>query len=158
MEGTFHSRSFAKTRGLLIGYITRARVAHETCARGDFFALNGEEVLEGNVVPQTLPWNVRYESFTGTLPNIGSITVSIESLAFLVREPFGVKCLYQARPEQLAYGRFNVVGGVLSTFTWLEERTIRLFNGATCRANATLNGTGPVTVLNGTARITVSLI
>jgi hypothetical protein len=159
MEGTFHYRTFVKMRGLLIGNITRAIVRHETCRGGDFFALNGAELLSGAVVPQTLPWNVRYEAFTGTLPNIATVEVSIETLAFLHRPTLGQACLYQARPEQLAYGNFGVAGGNLATFRWREERTIRLFNGVGCSNNAVLSGTGVVTQLgSATLRVGVTLI
>lgn len=64
LEGSFHNSTFAKTRSLLVGYVTDARVGQ--CPNWV------SAVLSAN-----LPWHVQYEAFTGALPNISSVKLDI---------------------------------------------------------------------------------
>lgn len=64
LEGSFHSTSIAKVERSLIGYVTRA--AAGSCSTGTM-----------SVLTETLPWHVQYGSFTGTLPNISTVTTRI---------------------------------------------------------------------------------
>jgi hypothetical protein len=67
LEGTFHSRTVSKVSGQLIGYVTSAFVGRaEACSGGSLTILH-----------ETLPWHVRYDSFTGTLPSISSVKSQI---------------------------------------------------------------------------------
>src|SRR5438270_3751470 len=59
LEGSLHSATIVKTRGSLVGYITRASVG--PCVNGS-----------ATVLTATLPWHVQYDSFTGTLPSIAT--------------------------------------------------------------------------------------
>lgn len=79
--GRFHSRTFTKTPGLLLGTITE--MATGTCRGGTISALN-----------ETLPWHFQYVSYTGTLPNITLIDFHIVG-ATIGATAVGVTCLYR---------------------------------------------------------------
>ncbi|MFL5817572.1 MAG: hypothetical protein ACJ76L_08220 [Conexibacter sp.] len=108
IEGSFHTRTIAKNVGGLIGYVTRASVG--LCSTGLF---------ETRVLTETLPWHVRYRSFTGLLPNIGSISTSIIGFALQVKEtPFAIRCLgasSAAEPLILNFGGEPTVSGTITT-------------------------------------------
>jgi len=95
LEGELHSRTFAKTRSSLIGYVNEARSG--TCSG-----------FTGTVLRERLPWHVQYDSFTGTLPTIASVSLRIIGFEFKIRETFGVECLFrstEARPLSAALTR-----------------------------------------------------
>jgi hypothetical protein len=88
LEGELHSKTIAKTRSSLIGYIIGA-------------ATGGCGAFPATVLRETLPWHIQYESFTGTLPNITTAVMKIIGFAFRIRESFGIECLFrstEARP------------------------------------------------------------
>ena len=103
LEGSFHARTAAKTAGTLVGYVTRATGG--PCGFGEWRYLS-----------QTLPWHVRYRSFTGVLPNISSIAYDVIGFSFQYREPGGITCLIrstEAQPMRLFFRR-EASGGVTS--------------------------------------------
>jgi len=105
LEGAFHSRTFVKTRSSLIGTVTRA----STGGCGTFSA---------TVLTAGLPWHMQYESFTGTLPAIGTMVTRIIGFEFKIREGLGLECLYrstEARPLLATLNR--EVGGVVGSVT-----------------------------------------
>ncbi|HEX7292593.1 MAG TPA: hypothetical protein VF250_15850 [Conexibacter sp.] len=104
LEGSFHSRTIAKVRGALIGYLTNARVQHP-CNGGEAWFLNGVERV-GN----TLPWHIKYESFRGVLPNIRDIRIQIIGLAILTEELFN-RCLWQSTSARPAFAEIAITGG-----------------------------------------------
>ena len=157
MEGSFHYRTIVKSDSL-IGFITKAVTNQASCRNGNFFALNGREVLAGAIAPQTLPWHVRYESFTGTLPNITTVQIKIIDLSYLITTFGGFACLYKSTAAAPAVGHFTVVLGTIVGFQWRNERAIPLFNGPVCPAVATLANQGEVTLLGTTTRIRLTLI
>src|SRR5262249_53103334 len=57
MEGSFHSQTFSKVIGALIGYVTKATAFTGNCS-------GGTASVEG----ESLPWHVQYGGFIGTLP------------------------------------------------------------------------------------------
>jgi hypothetical protein len=75
LAGAFHSSTLVKSAGTLFGYITLARIEDPRCVGGGATFLTA-----------TLPWHVRYASFTGTLPRITAITLAFigVSLRFAV--------------------------------------------------------------------------
>lgn len=81
LNGSFHSGTITKTVDTLIGVITSARVNGAACTGGRFTFLGG-----------SLPWHVRYKSFSGTLPRITALGASIVGLSMQV-EREGVNCL-----------------------------------------------------------------
>jgi hypothetical protein len=141
-EGSFHSKTIAKTAGLLLGYLTSVAVGG--CTQGS-----------ATVLRETLPWHVRYQGFTGTLPNISTVVLRVVGVAFAIREPvFGITCLARATeavPTIVTFTREasgaltgSEIGGTLPT---------------NCGAEGTLQGTSnSFTVLNSASRITVTLI
>jgi hypothetical protein len=68
LEGSLHARTIAKVAGSLLGYITRVTTGQ--CSQGT------------TILNETLPWHLRYEGFSGRLPNI---TLIIGSMSTAVR-------------------------------------------------------------------------
>ena len=88
LEGSLHSRTFAKVIGSLIGHITKAIL-------GPCHSPGTATILSA-----TLPWSVRYSGFTGALPNINSITIHVIGASFRASNT-SVNCLAfstEARP------------------------------------------------------------
>jgi hypothetical protein len=147
MEGSFGSRSVTKSAESLIGYIT-----------GATFGLCNNGVLV--ILRETLPWHLRYSSFSGELPNITSIRTSAIGFAFLFRPAvFEVSCLArstQERPLGIWYNR-EPATRVLTTASLVGTMPI------TCPGLGTGSSTvgsanGALSVLNSSTRITVTLI
>lgn len=139
LEGSLHQRTIAKVEGSLIGYITRAIVG--TCARGS-----------ATILTATLPWHVRYGSFTGTLPSISRLVTTVSGAQFRIREPFfGVQCLASGGTAQGIYQR--EAGGVLT------QAEIGGESPTDCGIEGTLSGRSvALTQLGSATRITVTLI
>jgi len=143
LEGSFHSRSIAKVSSSLIANITSATVG--TCPRGSATILVG-----------TLPWELRYRAFSGALPNITSVAHRFVGPDFVIREPsFGITCRVLTTPTNYMTFTANrdsvartlttaVLGGEISSYCEVL---------ATVRSNG-----GPLTVLNSSSLITVTLI
>ncbi len=150
LEGSFHSRTFAKVSGALIGNVTRAIPgAAETCAEGS-----------ATMLTETLPWPVTYASFSGTLPRITRVRVLIRGVAFDNTQN-EVPCLFKEDGRSAAAGEFVVENlGLANRFEF--DHTIRLpkFSGSiiSCPPETGLEGTGEVTLLGTTTRIRISLI
>jgi len=141
LEGSLHARTIAKTVGSLIGYITAAVLG--PCAEG-----------QATILRETLPWHARYLAFTGTLPNIVTIRINVTGASFRIREPLAT-CLATSTAEAPAIGTFNRN----TTTGALETAEIGGTIPTTCGVNGTFaSNRGPVTVLNSTTRITVTLI
>jgi hypothetical protein len=159
LEGSFHSRTMTKTAGALVGYITRATIKRP-CTGGTVWAHNGEtnEVL-GGTVSNTLPWHVRYNSFTGTLPNITAIAYELINVGYVVREgAFGVLCEYISNGE--AAGRLSltwteILFGLIRRYRYSVTGKRSATGGC---PNANIRGDGTPTVLGSAAGISVTLI
>src|SRR6266511_877052 len=95
MEGSLHSFTIAKVANSLIGYITRAISG----------ACEGGRV---QLLTEMLPWHIRYESFSGTLPRPSGIKWSSVSMSWLVEPTIGVSCLYRSTNELPAVGNFSI--------------------------------------------------
>jgi hypothetical protein len=151
LEGQFHSIPISKVSGLLIGYITSARVgAASSCQGGSFVALT-----------ETLPWHVRYDSFTGTLPSIMTIKLQFIGMSIEVRPTSGLRCLLAttaARP-----GRFianTTTGpGTVTSFRADEAALISLTGEFGCGVlSARLSGSGDMLEATTTTKITTRLV
>jgi hypothetical protein len=138
LEGSFHARSMLKTANSLIGYVTRA--ATSRCSSGS-----------ATILTASLPWHVRYTSFSGTLPNITALNLSVAGAGINVREPvFGVECLLSGGVMTFAMNREaggNLtsvgVGGTIPT---------------SCGSNASVSGSSNTLTVQGAAtRIVLSL-
>jgi hypothetical protein len=143
LEGSLHSRTVMKTVNTLIGYITRASHA-AACTQGG-----------ATVLLETLPWHLRYRSFTGTLPNIASVGINIIEYTVTIREPvFGIICSVRSSAMEPATLTFTREGAGALTSAALGGTL-----PGSCGLNFTLGGTSnTLTVLNTTTAITVTLI
>lgn len=140
LEGSLHSRNIVKTRGILIGYITRVIVG--PCIRGLMTMLF------------TTSWHIGYEDFSGVLPFINKIKTKIRNWWRQIREPFGITCLMAAEEGEPVTMEFTREAGGALTSAVL---------GGTIETNCGVPGTiaatsNSLTVLNSATRITVTLI
>jgi len=146
LESSFHSRTFGKVAGSLIGYITSAIVG--PCSAG-----TTATILRG-----TLPWHVRYAGFLGTLPNIISIRTNVVGAGLRIGVS-GFACLFrttEVEPGIMTYGRNT-------TTQEITEASIsgRIRTGSECfnLAGTFRSGSAPVSLLGtSSTRITVTLI
>jgi hypothetical protein len=147
LEGSFHSTSLTKVTGSLIGYVTRATPG--SCSNGTM-----------SVLTATLPWHVQFGSFTGTLPNITTMTTRVigmsASWTFL-----GLTCLGRTEagtPAGLIAERNGA--GTLTSFRWDESLPIPLTGSAGCSSiRGRIGGTSSSATGAGSVRaITLSLI
>ena len=141
LVGDFHSSTIVKTRGLLIGFVDSATVNNAACVGG-----------RATVLAATLPWHVTYEGFTGTLPNITSVSILLVNASFQVQQTIlgiAVTCLARTTVAENATGTISLSAGVA---TELRARgtidTNDIGAGTTCD-NLAVDGT-----FAGTARVT----
>jgi hypothetical protein len=149
VEGSFHSRTISKVSGSLIGYLTNARI-RAPCTNGT-----------ATVLTATLPWHVRYSSFSGTLPNITRVALQLVGTAFRV-ESGGSVCLVRTTAAAPAIGNIELSGGVGQILRADETRLIPLNEGGVCdffSLNGSFRGSAEVFLLGSTTtRITVRLV
>jgi hypothetical protein len=160
LEGTF-SRPFQKVSGSHIGELTRAITSESECEGGRMWMLNGTEVQNFVTLPNTLPWEVRYDSFAGTLPNITAVKVQIIGMRLLVKTPFG-SCLYRSEglAPQFATFVLNAAGEVTGLRAESSSR-IGLWERqeGTCETTGALERTATrVTVQGAATRIRITLV
>ncbi len=142
LESSLHASTLAKTAGSLIGYVNR--VAIGPCAAGSMVVLS-------------LPWHLRYASFSGTLPTITALDATIVGMAISIREAgIGITCLFRTTAEQpVTLSVRREAGGALAEPVLGGE----IRTGASCGELAgTLRGSGNVTVSGGSTRVTLTLI
>jgi hypothetical protein len=151
LEGSLHSRTFVKASGALIGYITRALLASSACTGG-----LAESASLGT---ETLPWHVKYESFTGTLPNITSLGLRVFDKVERVFE-MRMSCLYMPAMEGMKLIATVGAGGVITRVDTDPPNLLlpRVHGGPICPIEYTDVGRATITVLNSTAAITITLI
>lgn len=149
LEGSFHSATFPKVRGTLIGSITRVDVA--ACTLGSFVALT-----------ETLPWHLRYQAFTAPegLPRISSVRVDIVGAAFLTRVETFWNCLFVSTTTRpLTFDMTREAGGGITALTVVENTWLALFRALTvCPAEGQVRGSGGIAELGSTTAISISLI
>lgn len=147
LEQRFHSATIAKVRGSLIGFITAANVA----------ACSGGAVT---VLTATLPWHVRYNSFTGTLPSLTGVNFDLIGTAFRIQPTGSIACLARSTVENPARGTAVISGGRVTGLRADPTATIPL-EGFFCAfgGEGTFSGTGTVSRSGTTVQdITVRLI
>lgn len=144
MEGAFHASTIAKVAESLIGLITRASLAGETCRNGTI-----------RLLTETLPWHIRYDSFSGALPSISRVNVSFIGLSFEASASTLV-CLARSTQANPMVERIDrEAGGVISMSS---DETIRIpGTGSLCNASLSYEGEARVTSPLG-ASITLTLI
>jgi len=150
LEGSFHSATITKTPNALIGFVSRASVATASCTGG-----------RATILAASLPWHVRYRNFTGALPNITAIGVSLVNASFAIQDNFfGFNCLARSTAENPANGEINrnAATGAVTGLRANETPAIPT-SGASCpTTTGRFSGTGTVTRLGSTGTITVRLI
>jgi hypothetical protein len=148
LEGSFHSRTFAKVRDLLAGYITRAVVNNAGCTEG-----------QATILAESLPWHVTYQSFTGSLPSINSVRYNLIGAAFQIEPTFGIVCLARTTTTFPAAGdAARDARGNITSLIPDSELAIPV-TGTNCPRAGIFSGGGEVFVLGSTSqRVTLSLI
>jgi hypothetical protein len=148
LEGSFHSRTIPKVERLLIGAITRA--IFNACTNGRFRAST-----------EILPWHLTYENFTGTLPAIRTVGLLLNRAAYLQEVPGFCNGRYGSATDNISFTASLEGGGGITTVVPVEGRNrwalTQTLSGI-CPTRAGFRNEGTVTVLNGTARVTVRLI
>jgi len=165
MEGSFHTATIAKVARSLIGFVTRLRVAQETCRTSLFTSArvipwNGEEVSLGATIGQSLPWHITYEAFRGTLPTITGVVLLLRGMRLRIETP-ATGCLGDyGRAETNLRFIMNVFNGEATTLTPEPNPTIPLLHEIIpeCPVSLGLSGNGTITLLGTTSRIRVTLI
>ncbi|HKG40215.1 MAG TPA: hypothetical protein VKB25_14590 [Conexibacter sp.] len=140
ISGSLHTRTFTKTVGSLIGYITEGTILR--CSRGSTTINRG-----------SLPWHVRYRDFTGTLPNITGKSGIIIGVEYSIREPlFGITCSVR-KENSSTIGTYTISGGTVTRAEPSGTSPCASFTGTLSGAETNVTAT-----LTGTTRITVTLI
>lgn len=142
LESSLHGSTLAKVAAALIGYVNRVSIG--ACATG-------------TIVVLSLPWHLRYASFSGTLPTLTALNTAIVGMAMSIREPgIGITCLFRTTAEQPATlsVRREAGGALAEPALGGEIRT-----GASCgELPGRLGGSGNVTVGGSSTRVTLTLI
>jgi hypothetical protein len=149
LEGSFHSRTYSKVSGQLVGYITRAQTRSESCAGAIEFSLGTEK----------LPWHVGYNSFVGSLPSFTAVQIQIIDLHFSVwPNLFSFHCGFWFRRIRPALLRLERTAETVRTARFDETISVEASEGG-CVERARVSGTGEVFVLGSTTtRISVRLV
>jgi hypothetical protein len=151
LEGSFHSRTFSKVSGQLIGYITRTTRDSRSCLY--------RNATEARLLDATLPWHIRFDSFTETLPSIRFIRLQFIGVAWLVLSA-GVSCLYRSTVSRPLTGFFEreLTNSRIKRLRLEEAEQIPYESGPLCPSEQKLAGIAEVYVLNTTTSITVQLV
>jgi hypothetical protein len=156
LEGSFHSRTLSKVSGQLIGYVTRAALTRP-CNGGEAWILNGIERPTN-----TLPWHIRYDRFIGTLPAIERIRLQLINASFLVLIGGSIGCLFESTAARPAFGFVErEAGGLANTLSADPTSQIPLkasLETIFCPSEGSFEGSGNVTLLGNTTRISVTLV
>jgi len=145
LEGSLHSRTLSKISGQLIGHITRATIAEASCLGGTLQRL-----------AETLPWHWRYDSFTGTLPNIVTIKQQIVGVSLRVTIS-GIACLYKSTAARPLFFSNFLTGSLILHIT--VSGSLPLFSGeVVCPATLTPEGTSTTSRDAEEANISVFLV
>jgi hypothetical protein len=150
LEGSFHNATITKSVGSLIGYISRG-TAGGCGAEGS-----------ATVTQSTLPWHVRYRSFTGSLPSITGVGLSLVRAGFAI-EDGSITCTTGTTETNPAVGIANVRSETGAITGLRADETVGIplrggFGLCSLAGNGTFSGTGVVSVLGATTGVTVRLI
>jgi hypothetical protein len=100
LEGSFHSATLSKVSGQLIGYVTQGRVNEPACTGGN-----------ARVEAASLPWHTLFISFSGTLPIISSVRLSLINATFEVEPEGGPFCRTKTTTREPAFGEIGIIAG-----------------------------------------------
>lgn len=147
LEGSFLERTATKVAGVLRARITRSTVG--TCREG-----------RATILGETLPWNVTYQSFTGTLPNISGVRYALLNAAFQVEPGLGIRCLARTSSEFPAAGdAARDANGRITSLTPDSSLAIPTTGNAECPRFGIFTGSGEVFVQGSSStRVTLTLM
>lgn len=148
LNGTFHAATFAKVSGALLAPVVPGSIL-ASCSGA-----------AATLLTETLPWHLRYGSFSGTLPNMSAIAFELVGLRYLWREPaLGLRCLYGGTTSAPVHVIATLERGAIAGLRIDEAQPVPFGGGSEfCPATATFSGAGTMTVQSSATRITVSLI
>ena len=153
LEGSFHTRTFAKTAGLLIGYITRAIVDLPNCRST---GLSTE--VKAEAVRTSLPWHFQIRRLLRR-PTRRKTTHQVHQrqIPDLLRVPILGTCSYTASPNYIVTGPAG--GGINEGNAFLTaENGIRIRGEPATCPELTFSGRTAMTLLGTTTAITIRLI
>jgi len=155
MEGTFHYRTIVKVANALIGYITRAIVDERNCRSEGPLGRN----IRARVRNETLPWHVRYVSFTGRLPDV-TIRIRLLRAGFnLEPVPIVGTCRYTATADGIIGGpRGGAITEEGGNATVTADEAIRFSSETFGCPQGFFRGRTPITLLGTETAIRVTLI
>ncbi|HKG03452.1 MAG TPA: hypothetical protein VKB03_09735 [Conexibacter sp.] len=147
LEGAFLERTHTKVTEALAARITRSTVG--TCSEG-----------RATILAETQPWDVTYQSFTGTLPNITGVRYALINAAFQVEPGLGIVCLARTSRAFPAAGEARrEAGGKITSLTTDSALAIPTTGNAECPRFGIFFGSGEVYVQgSSTTRVTLTLI
>lgn len=147
LEGRFEARTFQKIRDALSARITRSTVG--TCTEGN-----------ATILAETQPWEVTYQSFSGTLPNITGVRYALINAAFQVEPGLGIVCLARTSTTWPAAGEARRdANGRITSLTTDSSLPIPTTGNFECPSFGIFFGTGEVFVQgSSTTRVTLTLI
>jgi hypothetical protein len=150
LEGSFHSSTMAKVVHGLVGYVSRASVGNAVCTGGHV-----------TVNQETLPWHLRYESFTGSLPSISQIRTSLTRASFIVETESNI-CKVTTSAESPIVIILELFGSTVTTVRIDPTARIPLTNGPGGNfcglVSGIAAGTGSFTLLGNASAISIRLI
>ena len=162
LEGSFHSRTIAKVARNLAGAVTKAIAKQETCTNGSGSTFNGVERYNGTTSPNTLPWHLTYEGFTGTLPNIASLQALVSRFRVGITAAGLCTGQYGGATDNITLAAALGAGGAISSLTPVAGRnTVTLMRrdaGLACPEAGLAQASGSVMLLGNTTPVTITLI
>lgn len=147
LEGSFLERTATKVRDEPRARITRSTVG--TCREGN-----------ATILAETEPWEVTYQSFSGTLPNITGVRYALLNAAFQVEPGLGIVCLARTSSEFPAAGDASRdANGRIISLSADSSLAIPTTGNFECPRFGIFTGTGEVFVQgSSTTRVTLTLI
>ena len=130
LEGGFSAHTIVKRARTSIGTVTRA--ARGTCTEGT-----------ATILTETLPWDVEYSSYGGTLPTIESVTLLLIRASF--RATNGITCLAGTEAGEPGRGRSRITANEISSLEADPSALIGVSGGFFCEFGTKAHFAGTAT-------------
>jgi len=148
LSGRFEEATFVKRAGA-VGRVTHAGI-WRACTGGT-----------ATILRETLPWSVNYASFTGTLPEIRTVRLSVVGFSARGHPEGSIECLLRTTATHPLVGEASVgIGGEFTTYRIDEFQTIPLRGEFLCElaGEAIARGEGQIQVPGTVASVRIRLI